>query len=701
MNPERLWWHTRGFKLVPIRYGDKKPAIEEWKPIAEQKTQSDEDVEKLFPERMRLGTAAIVPENIVVLDFENLRAAQLAMEKIPELSETLRIRTGNGEHAYCMRSTAKNLELGMFSNSDGVKQLEIRVSNPDGAHYNLVPPSLHPNGTNYAFVNKTEPKEINNLDWKIFDFITEMKWNFSSDTHKPKKEPITPRRSASLFEEVKQRVTLKEIEPNAPWRGEEARWKCPKHGETETHPFPCWLNNEGYFRCHSTSCGERGDLIHYYALKNRLTDSAAAKRLAADYGIEEKKSNAVLEKPEPIPISGEKITIDEIHTLFREKLKIENMLPIDVIISTALYPRLARSSINMGLIVFAPSGSWKTTVVNSVFSSDYCDYLAEITKSSFITGWESTEKKIVEDYAPKMAKKYIVTNDFSSIQEMQKDSKGEIFSQIRQLFDGSISKRYGTGKVVSYTKIYPFYWIICAVPQHFNDILGHQILGSRFLNYKLPSDFVLQHDIKQKAWENVNDVSKINAEINFKVVNFLRQFDKLVDDDFESIKQKIFDYSEWLCIFRANGASDPYTGELVTYPEPEKPTRIIPFLRMTCTLVKTINPAYTDNELLSMCRNIVFSSIDPIRLKILKYVFDHPESSTNNIREKLSLGTKTVKYHLWNLKALGVVDVVSVANPTPFPDHYWEIAQNPVVDVERLLDCWNETKKQLRLDTDS
>lgn len=282
---DRAWLHEQGYKLLRIQYRGKKPALPEWKSVSDAESQSDDEFQKMFPTGSQYNTAAIIPEDQIVLDFETNEAARNAVWAIPDLVQTLHVKTGNGEHFYCKRSTAAGLENGMFSDAEGHKQLELRMSNAERAHYCVVPPSTHGNGNEYVFLNRTDAKEIPNLEGRLLDFITNQQWTFNTDK-KPAKEPKLQSRIGSLYDDIKARITMREVEPNAPWHGDTVRWKCPKHGDSPTHPAPCWLNSQdGFFRCHSVGCGERGDVIHYVAVRDGLTDSQAAAKLAEQLGL--------------------------------------------------------------------------------------------------------------------------------------------------------------------------------------------------------------------------------------------------------------------------------------------------------------------------------------------------------------------------------------------------------------------------------
>lgn len=280
---QRLWWHEQGFKLVPLPPKSKIPN-RPWKHIATAQTQAVEELAVLFPDGEALNTAAIIPKDILVLDCENFESESKLLEAIPELKATLRVKSGAGGHEYVKLDDSSAWQLGMWHDADGVKQIEIRVAG--ASHYMVVPPATHPNGNEYVFLNQTPPVVIPDLARRFNDFVTEQGWVFTSDK-KPKPEPAQPVRTGSVFEQIKSKTSLRELEPTAPWRSDDtARWKCPKHGDSPTHPVPCWLNNkEGFFRCHSVGCGERGDLIHYYGLKNGLSDGQAANHLAVKLGL--------------------------------------------------------------------------------------------------------------------------------------------------------------------------------------------------------------------------------------------------------------------------------------------------------------------------------------------------------------------------------------------------------------------------------
>jgi len=299
-NSCRQWWHKHGFKLVPCKTltgtdADKTPLIS-WLPIAKAERQTEVEAARLFPLGESRNTAAIILNDVVVLDCENKAAAAKVAKVFPELTGGLVITTGKGAHYYARKPPGWNITPGVFHsagwNSEEIKpeekQVEIRVSSEEGAHYCIVPPSRHPQGIFYEFASENEPPEVPDFENRLIALVETENWLWSPDKKKPagKRAEIAPELQG-FYDAVRTGVSIKRVAADQRWYDNDARGKCPIHNDTPSHPLPCAYyshadSREDRFRCWSSGCGVSGDQIQLYALKNNVKYHEAALRLAKE-----------------------------------------------------------------------------------------------------------------------------------------------------------------------------------------------------------------------------------------------------------------------------------------------------------------------------------------------------------------------------------------------------------------------------------
>jgi len=134
-----LGYYRRGWSLIPIKPGTKRPACQAWTPY--QTTRADESrVRRWFAKGN--GLAVImgdVSDGLVCRDFDTMAGYDTWAADHPDLATTLpTVATARGRHVY-FRSDHRGIE----TLDDG----ELR-----GAGYCLLPPSRHPDGAVYRWL---------------------------------------------------------------------------------------------------------------------------------------------------------------------------------------------------------------------------------------------------------------------------------------------------------------------------------------------------------------------------------------------------------------------------------------------------------------------------------------------------------------------------------------------------------------------
>ena len=135
-------YHRRGWSIIPIRSGTKKPACAWKKYQAERATESQ--LTKWFGDGQDAGLAVVfgaVSDGLVCRDFDTMAAYTRWAADHSELARTLpTVATSRGRHVY------------FRSNHSGIKKLDGDEGELRGAGYCLLPPSRHPDGTEYRWL---------------------------------------------------------------------------------------------------------------------------------------------------------------------------------------------------------------------------------------------------------------------------------------------------------------------------------------------------------------------------------------------------------------------------------------------------------------------------------------------------------------------------------------------------------------------
>jgi len=144
---------ARGWRLIPIKARDKKPPL-----LKHWPAKASCDLNRLgvwatqFPS-CNWGLATGQGSNVFVLDVDG-EAGNVALhayrQEGHELPSTLSISTGRGRQLYFCYPKGQRIP-----NSAGKLAIGLDIRGEGG--YAVIPPSVHPNGRQYAFVDPKEP----------------------------------------------------------------------------------------------------------------------------------------------------------------------------------------------------------------------------------------------------------------------------------------------------------------------------------------------------------------------------------------------------------------------------------------------------------------------------------------------------------------------------------------------------------------
>lgn len=147
-----------GFSVIPIQKGEKKPEGDTWKEF-QTRIASKEEVNKWFSntDHQLAIVCGKVSGNLFVIDFDGEGWNELCEEflnKFPEFVAGRAVRTGSNKlHLWGMCPELPTNVTRKFRTFKGKGEIELRAN----GHYVLVPPSIHPSGGSYSFINEDAP----------------------------------------------------------------------------------------------------------------------------------------------------------------------------------------------------------------------------------------------------------------------------------------------------------------------------------------------------------------------------------------------------------------------------------------------------------------------------------------------------------------------------------------------------------------
>lgn len=135
------------------------------------------------------------------------------------------------------------------------------------------------------------------------------------------------------------------------------------------------------------------------------------------------------------------------------------------------------------LFLMAASGSGKTELLRALSLIPQVYALSNLMPQTLISGKDGTSLLL------KLDKKILVLKDFGTVLSMHRDSRQEILAQLREVYDGTYVKVFGTGKVVRWSGKVGFIAGVTPIIDLHHGVA--QVLGERFVQFRLaPSNGV-------------------------------------------------------------------------------------------------------------------------------------------------------------------------------------------------------------------
>jgi DNA-binding transcriptional ArsR family regulator len=369
-----------------------------------------------------------------------------------------------------------------------------------------------------------------------------------------------------------------------------------------------------------------------------------------------------------IPEEIKRIKLVDLHEEYKNLLYIEDTKRIDIVLAAALSNKL--EGIPIWLIVVGASGDMKSVQLNALENGD-THYLHKITSRTLVNGYKDKDEH--PDLAPRLDGKIVVIRDLAPLLKLPPMEKGEVWGQLRDLYDGFAGAASGQGMDIKYKDL-KITLIAGSTPAIDGQILIHQDLGTRELIYRTKGN-KNKKKAMNKCMENEETEKSITKQLRKITTTFLRQ----TKIKREYIPEKILEELRKIALFtsymRSSAEFDQYSNELRNLVYPEEPTRIVKQLKRLFICLTSLAEDYSPQRALEILWEVAKSSSFPLRIKIFNFLSKQEiELSTSKIAEALKIGKSTTKRELsvfWNL---GIVCCrkESTTYPDKFID-YWKI----------------------------
>jgi len=269
--------------------------------------------------------------------------------------------------------------------------------------------------------------------------------------------------------------------------------------------------------------------------------------------------------------AGEGLPCEEVYEGYKKYLHIPDTSVIDIIYGTIIANRMDGDPIWLFLV--APPGMTKTEFLQSVSVAKNIKCISKMTPKTLVSGlnYGGHDPSLL----PQLNGKTLVIKDFTAIFGMNVQARDEIFSTLRDAYDGNFIGAYGHGERNYVSRFGIIAGVTPAVEVYLD---GEASLGERFLRFtmRIPKSLDEHLEFLERATSNVAKEKNMREELK-KLGTRCLDF-KFADASAMIIPPEIHRKILHLAIFtaklRATIIRDKFTKEVTHKPFMEMATRL-------------------------------------------------------------------------------------------------------------------------------
>jgi len=355
-----------------------------------------------------------------------------------------------------------------------------------------------------------------------------------------------------------------------------------------------------------------------------------------------------------VKYEGKKIEYQDVYDKIREWLYIPDYLLhiIDIFYAVIIANRFENDPVWL-FLVGAPS-TFKTELIRSLENSPGIHFESTITPTSLISGYrgDGLDTSILNIIHGKV----LANRDFTSTLGIDFTAREQVFSILREAYDGTYYRRFGNRNVKRYICKFGF---IAGVTPKINDFVDfHNALGERFLKAYIEYKEVDYDKCLEKATSTLQNKTSMRnelAELSKNVLSYDYKKEKISIPS--EIDKKLFEIAKIISKLRGSFSRDNYTKEITSIPSFELPTRILSQMRALLeALARFKSVDKVTNDELKTIRQIAKNCISRTHIAVLELAYKNEIISAKDLTDALHLSRNTCGRLLDGFVLLGLCE---------------------------------------------
>lgn len=346
------------------------------------------------------------------------------------------------------------------------------------------------------------------------------------------------------------------------------------------------------------------------------------------------------------------INFQDLEQVINKWLLIKDKGIIRVLVGTVIANKLQADPV--WLFVVAAPGGTKTELIRGLDKIENIYPISDLTPQTFLSG--EKEKKSASLLLRLPLGTILTYKDFTTVLTMHRDKQQAIISQLREIFDGSYRKEFGTGETKDWKGKLGFIAGVTTVIDRHHEI--YSVLGERFIQYRptQPDRIALA----KKAISNSGEENLMREEIQNAVADYIAGIEipatKPVAPDW--LIDRVAHLASFVVKARSGVIRDGFsTREIEQIPDPELPTRLSKQLITLSFAFSLMNGGEFTESDYALIYKIGLDSIPTKRRLVIECLLKSQEpQETANVATTIGYPTNTTRRILEDLSGLQLVD---------------------------------------------
>jgi hypothetical protein len=418
------------------------------------------------------------------------------------------------------------------------------------------------------------------------------------------------------------------------------------------------------------------DLYIYHNKRAKITFS----------NINDLLTPAKIERQEVVVSTGKPPDCKLIYEVFRKWLHLPSTEILDVIFGTALSAKLPGDPLWMFIV--APPGGTKTEPLLSL-TGPLIETVSTLTVAALISGSRMSDGRD-PSLIPKLNNRLLVIKDFTSILGINPMERDEIFTILRDAYDGECRRILGNGVDRSYKSRFSVLAASTPVIESFTE--DHAGLGERFLRWRheLPKEMSKRIPYIKKALGNVTKEKLMRAELCEVAEKVLMADYGEVPEITQEISDKVISLSQITGLLRATIHRNKYSREVEHNSFYELATRISKELYKLLYGITMFRgkKIVTDQEY-SVAVHVARSSVTRRIYDAVQIIYESGKVIVPELSEKICLPSVTCRTILENLFMIHVAKKEKEEGNNVY---YWSLTDDIKIQIEQSNFCRKNIK---------